>query len=257
MLNFRNTNILFGVLTAGMIAYNINQHVAWYLYLAVFLVYSMILFYGSSTVGANFYMKLMNSGANTSRQIAISFDDGPADNYTSQVLDILSRERVPSAFFCIGKNIAGREAILKRIISEDHIIGNHSYSHHFWFDMYGAEKMQADLQQMNAAVKQVSGLEPALFRPPYGVTNPNLVKAVKRQGLTPVGWNVRSLDTMIKDPEKLLERMMSSVKPGAIVLFHDTSEATFLMLPAFIERVRGLGFEFVRLDKMLNIPAYA
>jgi peptidoglycan/xylan/chitin deacetylase (PgdA/CDA1 family) len=65
------------------------------------------------------------------------------------------------------------------------------------------------------------------------------------------------MDTVVKDDQKLLRKVLKAVKPGAIVLFHDTSEATFLMLPAFIQKVKDQGFEIVRLDKMLNITPYA
>lgn len=246
--------------------WDVVDHVAWYVYLLLFIVYTGLLAYGSTNVASGFYMKTLNSrkdsvspGTSIKQkfQIAISFDDGPADNYTPAILDILAAHRVPAAFFCIGKNIAGRENLLNRIANEGHVIGNHSFSHHFWFDLYNAEKMTNDLDAMNLQVLQATGLKLRLFRPPYGVTNPNLARAVKKLGFLSIGWNVRSLDTMAKDPEQLLQKMLKSVKPGAIILFHDTCQATFLMLPAFIEAVHKRGINIVRLDKMLGVEAYA
>ncbi|MET0299186.1 MAG: polysaccharide deacetylase family protein [Flavitalea sp.] len=264
MLNFRNTNILFVLLLVGLITWDINHGVGWYFYLLLFVVYSLVLFWGSAKVTSNFYIKVLNSaadrlpgGVNTEKQIAISFDDGPSGKFTPGILDVLNAQQVPTVFFCIGKNIAGNEVLLKRIVDEGHIIGNHSYSHHFWFDMYSSGKMTEDLATMNVETLRVTGLKPALFRPPYGVTNPNLAKAIRSGGFTPVGWNIRSMDTVVKEPEKLLADMLAAVKPGAIVLFHDTCEATFLMLPAFIDKVKNMGYEFVRPDKMLNVSPYA
>jgi peptidoglycan/xylan/chitin deacetylase (PgdA/CDA1 family) len=147
--------------------------------------------------------------------------------------------------------------LFKQVHEQGHIIGNHSYSHATWFDLYSSTKMYADLQQMDAAMQEVLGLKPLLFRPPYGVTNPNLAKAIRKGGYIPVGWNVRSLDTVIKDNDKLLQRVVKGVRPGAVILFHDTSKATLDMLPAFIAHVRGAGYDIVRLDKMLNLSAYA
>jgi peptidoglycan/xylan/chitin deacetylase (PgdA/CDA1 family) len=257
MLTFRNIKILFGLLLTALIFRDVGNDVAWYNYVVLFLLYSLILFYGSYNVSSGFYMKVLCEGSNNKKQIAISFDDGPSERYTSQIVDILDKHQVPAAFFCIGKNIGGNESMLQKIVNSNHLVGNHSYSHHFWFDMYGSSKMGEDLHQMNEAVFNAVGLRPNLFRPPYGVTNPNLAKTVKKQNLVAVGWNIRSMDTVVKDDKKLLHKVLKAVKPGAIILFHDTSEATFLMLPAFIQEVKDRGFEIVRLDKMLNITPYA
>jgi peptidoglycan/xylan/chitin deacetylase (PgdA/CDA1 family) len=257
MLTFKNTTLFFSLLVMILIALHIYVDVSWFLYLVIILVYTLVLFYGSANVASGFYMDVISHGPQDTKQIAISFDDGPADRYTNEVLDLLAEKQVPAAFFCIGKNLPGRELIIKKIVSSGHIIGNHSHSHHFWFDMYSADKMEKDLRLMNETVLQVTGLKPRLFRPPYGVTNPNLAKAVSRTNLVAVGWNIRSLDTVVKDPEKLLHNMLKAVKPGAIILFHDTSETTFLMLKAFIEGARERGYEFVRLDILTNTDPYA
>jgi peptidoglycan/xylan/chitin deacetylase (PgdA/CDA1 family) len=257
MLTFKNTTLFFGLLVMILIALDIYGRIDWYYYLMIILAYSLVLFYGSTYVASGFYMKVISHGNPGGNKIAISFDDGPADRYTNQILDLLGEKQVPAAFFCIGKNIAGKEHIVKKIVSSGHVIGNHSYSHHFWFDMYSSEKMEKELRLMNETTYQVTGLKPRLFRPPYGVTNPNLAKAVTRTNLVAVGWNIRSMDTVVKDPQKLLHKMLKAVKPGAIVLFHDTSETTFLMLEAFIEGVKQQGYEFVRLDHLTNTAPYA
>jgi peptidoglycan-N-acetylglucosamine deacetylase len=257
MLTFKNTNLVFGLLLLALVGWNINHSVGWWVYLLLIFSYSVILFYGSAFVSSDFYLKVISSGPRNTKKIAITFDDGPAENFTEGVLDILQREKVPATFFCIGKNIEGKEAVLRRILKDGHIIGNHSFSHHFWFDMYGATKLKADIEQMNEAVVSAVGLNPRLFRPPYGVTTPNLATAVNELELVAVGWSIRSLDTVVKNERKLLDRILKAVRPGAILLLHDTSEATFLMLPAFIQGVRKKGYEIVGLDKLLNIAPYA
>ena len=91
-------------------------------------------------MGSNFFIKIVCSAKTDKKEIAISFDDGPAANYTPEILQILKQENIKATFFCIGNRIAGNENILKQIKEEGHIIGNHSYSHHFWFDMYLIKK---------------------------------------------------------------------------------------------------------------------
>jgi len=123
--------------------------------------------------------------------------------------------------------------------------------------MFSSKKMLADLKMMEDVMEKTTGLQPRLFRPPYGVTNPNLRKAIIKGRYTPIGWSVRSLDTVIEDEQKLLKKINDSIKPGAVTLFHDTSKTTLAILPLFLRHVKESGYEIVRLDKMLNLQPYA
>jgi peptidoglycan/xylan/chitin deacetylase (PgdA/CDA1 family) len=250
MLNFRNTNIIFILLLSALVSFDLYYALPFYIYIVVTIIYSLILFWGSYYVGSNFYFNIVCSATTGEKQIAISFDDGP------QILELLNEHHVQASFFCIGKRITENESLFRRVHEAGHLIGNHSYSHHRWFDLFSAEKMYDDLQMMDAAVQKVIGLKPKLFRPPYGVTNPNLKKAVTRGNYTPVGWSIRSMDTMIYDEQKLLAKVTKALKPGAVVLFHDTGKAIPAVLPAFIKHARAKGYEIVRLDKLLKLEPY-
>lgn len=257
MLNFRNTNIFFIILLLFTLGYHIAYGLPLIVYLVIFIVYSLLLFYGSYFVSSNFFIEIICAATTNNKEIAISFDDGPVLSYTPAILKLLKEHRVEAAFFCIGNRIKGNEELLVQLHQEGHLIGNHSYSHHFWFDLFSARKMLTDLQLMDRAMENVTGLKPRLFRPPYGVTNPNLRKAIENGNYIPVGWNVRSMDTVIKDETKLLDKVSNAVKPGAILLFHDTSKTTLAILPAFIKQVTDKGYKIVRLDKLLKLKAYA
>ena len=145
---------------------------------------------------------------------------------------------------------------MNKINNEGHIIGNHSFSHDIWFDLFSAEKMLSDMQSMDVAMQEAIGLRPRLFRPPYGVTNPMVKKAVLRGNYIPIGWNIRSLDTVIRDEKKLLSKVTAALKPGSIILFHDTSKTTLQILPQLISHIRQQGYAIRRLDKMLNLHPY-
>lgn len=257
MLNFRNTNIFFIVLLVVLIGLHVKYGLPVYIYPLVLVVYTLIVFYGCYYVGSNFFIKIICSANTNQKEIAISFDDGPATNHTPEILQLLKLDKIKATFFCIGNRIAGNETILNQIKEDGHIIGNHSHSHHFWFDMFTSKKMLNDLQLMDAELKRVTGLQPKLFRPPYGVTNPNLKKAIVQGNYTPVGWSVRSMDTVIKDEKKLLDKISKSLKPGAVFLFHDTSATTLKVLPSFIKEVKNRGYNIVPLDKLLHLTPYA
>jgi peptidoglycan/xylan/chitin deacetylase (PgdA/CDA1 family) len=123
--------------------------------------------------------------------------------------------------------------------------------------MFSSSKMLADMQQMDNALLSAVTLKPRLFRPPYGVINPNLKKAILKGAYFPVGWSVRSMDTVLGNEAKLLNKVLNRLTPGAVFLFHDTSATTIAMLPAFIKQSKAKGYQIVRLDKMLNLQAYA
>ncbi|MEO7313059.1 MAG: polysaccharide deacetylase family protein [Chitinophagaceae bacterium] len=257
MLTFRNTNIFFISLLVVLIAVHIKLGLPVYVYPFLFVVYSIIVFYGCCYVGSDFFIKIVCSAQTTKKEIAISFDDGPAANYTPEILQTLKQEGVKATFFCIGNRIAGHELVVQQLIHEGHIIGNHSNTHHFWFDMFSSKKMLADMHQMDIEMERVTGLRPKLFRPPYGVTNPNLKKAIINGGYTPVGWSVRSMDTVIKDEKKMFENIIEAINPGAVFLFHDTMEITVKLLPLFIQEVKKQGYQIVPLHKLLHLQPYA
>ncbi|MBZ4189821.1 polysaccharide deacetylase family protein [Niabella beijingensis] len=257
MLTFRNTTVAFLLLLAVLVYLQVRLNWPWYGYFIWFSAYTLLLFYGSFYIGSGFYMPVICRGKTDRKQISISFDDGPLEKYTPEVLAILKEKQAPATFFCIGYRVAEHEELLRQMIAGGHIIGNHSYYHDFWFDMHSAKRMQAELQQMQVLVHHITGKQMKWFRPPYGVTNPNVRKAAQAMGYTAVGWNVRSLDTMIRDEEKLLTKVKKGLSPGAVFLFHDTSHATVQILPRFLEYVKEQGYEVVPLDKLINLHPYA
>lgn len=258
MLTFRNINILFGTILIILLAVDIlYDNIPVVIFPVLLFLYSMILFYGCYFIRSGFFMKVFCSAKTEKKEIAISFDDGPAENYTPQILETLKQHGIKATFFCIGNKITGNEKVFKQLHEDDHVIGNHSYSHHFFFDLFSSKKMLNELKMMNKDTEKITGVKPKLFRPPYGVMNPNLRKAIIDGEYTPVGWSVRSLDTVIKDEKKLLNKITRSLKPGAIYLFHDTSKSTLDVLPVFIKHVKDQGYDIIRLDKMLALQPYA
>ncbi len=227
------------------------------MYVAIVFVYSLIVGYGCYFVSSGFFMPMYCSAKTTEKVIAITFDDGPVTDGTPQTLQILKDAKVEAAFFCIGERIPGNEAILKQLDAEGHIVGNHSYTHATLFDLFPSKKMLAEMQQMDNDLFKAIGKRTRLFRPPYGVMNPELKNAITKGNYYPIGWNVRSYDTMAKSPEVLLQKVGAKIKPGAIFLFHDRCPVTVAALPGFLEAVKAKGYQVVRLDKMLGLPAYA
>ena len=226
----------------------------WWLFLFC-LLSSVPLIAGAIYIQQNFFVESINSLHDSTlphkkdTDIVLTFDDGIHPIHTPKVLDILQAHGVKAMFFIIGKNIHQHAAILKRIADEGHTIGNHSFTHGIWFDMKSISDMAAELNQMNEAVVDILGKEytPVYFRPPYGVTNPNLANAIKRTGMTSVGWNLRSMDTVAKSKMLLLDKLKKMTRKGSIVLLHDRCAITVDTLTDYIVFCKQQGFTFTTL----------
>ncbi|RAJ02606.1 peptidoglycan/xylan/chitin deacetylase (PgdA/CDA1 family) [Chitinophaga skermanii] len=258
MLNFRNVNIIFVLLVIALITvHRVFVPISLWVYVVTVWIYCSILAYGAYFIKAGFFIKSHCKGHPNRKEVALSFDDGPLEDFTPEVLKILREHDVQAAFFCIGNRIEGREDILKSMHADGHIIGNHSFHHGPYIDLYSSKRILQELQDTDNAIHKVIGEKPRMFRPPYGVTNPNMRNAIVNGGYASIGWSVRSYDTVAKDADKLLEKVTKHVKNGDVFLFHDTCAVTVQLLPYLIQRLRNQGFTIVRLDEILNIPAYA
>ena len=218
------------------------QFSIWYLIIWVKL-FAIIQFCGAYFIGLNFHLKSTNSLNTTEKKVLLTFDDGPHAN-TVKVLEVLKKHDVKATFFIIGKNIAGNEAILKQIVAEGHQIGNHSFSHHNFIDLWSTKKVTKDFASCQKLIEEYQP-NTTLFRQPYGVTNPNIARAVKTLNLQSIGWNVRSYDTSIKDVEKIKQRVISQLKPGAIILLHDRLDFMPELLETLIPAIKEKGYGFV------------
>ncbi|HTH56367.1 MAG TPA: polysaccharide deacetylase family protein [Cyclobacteriaceae bacterium] len=212
--------------------------------------------YGSLFIASNFYIRTFCKGDRNGGSIAITFDDGPEPENTVRILKILKEKNVKATFFCIGKKVRDAKSLVRQINEEGHLIGNHSFNHGKWFDLQSAQKMREELKMTDDAIALAISKKPKLFRPPYGVTNPNLAAAV-RDDYQAIGWSIRSYDTVSSDKDKLWKRVTKKLKGGDVVLFHDRCEATIEMLPRFIDHVSEVGLRIVPLDQMLNVKPYA
>jgi len=220
------------------------------------VIYLACLIYGSSVIQANFFAPAYCSANTSEKIIVLSFDDGPHSEYTPQVLALLANYEATATFFVIGKHIHGNESLLKQMITEGHGIGNHSYSHSFFIDFKNVQGFKDELNQTAELVFSIIGKRMKLFRPPYGVTTPNLVKAAKLLDYRLIGWNIRSFDTTKDSVEVITQRVQSQIKLGAIILLHDTSDKTIQVLEQILIFVQQQGYKIVSIEQLLNINSY-
>ncbi len=183
------------------------------------------------------------------KTVFLSFDDGPSDRFTPRVLDTLNRNNIKALFFCIGKYAELYPELIHRISDEGHQIGNHTYSHTWQNAFNPSEVIEAEIKRSNDIFFNLLGYKTNLFRPPFGITNPSIAKALKVSGMCSIGWDIRSFDTIIKDPQKLISRICGKLRPGSIILLHDNMEITSLILDELIETIQKKGYKIVPLPE--------
>ena len=255
MLTFRNTLIAFILVMTGLIIFDYSHELSIWWYIATFLIASLMVAWGCYFIQSGFFVKALYSGDPDQKEIAITFDDGPHEN-TPVLLDILASNQVKAAFFCIGKNIPGREKIINRILDEGHVIGNHSYSHSNMIDLWPLNRLIDDVTRAENEILKTTGKKVKLFRPPYGVTTPLIARMVKKKKYTVIGWNVRSYDTSIKSQDKLLKRIFRLMKNGSIILLHDSTPGIDIVLEKILARAKNMNLNVVGIEQLLGIKAY-
>lgn len=232
-------------------------HMAWYFYIAAILIHLGIIAFAASNIQLNFFLKAFNSKHQPAEKtICLTFDDGPDPSYTVQILDVLKQFNTKAAFFVIGHKIKGNEHILIQMHEEGHLIGNHSFSHSNLFPMKSAGKIVEELNHTSNLIQKATGHFPQSFRPPFGVTNPNIARAIKQLAWNTLGWNIRSLDTKRRSPEVTLKRVIKQCKPGSVVLFHDNIPETLQVLQQFLVFLNNNNYKIILPDEMFELTWY-
>ena len=215
----------------------------WILSVASSLFFIVVMSYGVTTIKSNFFLHSVAHPPDGT--VVLSFDDGPDPNCTPKVLEILDKYQVKAIFFLIGKEVTKYPALVAKIHAEGHLIGNHSDAHDLTFTFKSASQVEQDLIQANEKISKITGSSIQYVRPPFGITNPSIAKAIQRLRMISVGWNFRPKDTNFKDPEKLLQVLKSKTKPsGTLVLLHDRIPATVDVLEEYILFCKEKGMKF-------------
>lgn len=230
--------------------------IAW-LVMMLLVVGLGVLAWGAFHIQANFFLKATHQGNTEGQQIALTFDDGPHPIYTPQVLKLLDHYNAKATFFCIGKNVAKHPDIVKQLHDAGHTVGNHSYSHAATIDFHGKSAWLGELQQTDTVIEQAIGRGPRFFRPPYGVTTPHLANAIRTSGHRTIGWRVRPYDTLKnRTPNHIAQTILKKVKPGSIILLHDTHNRMVPVLEQLLPELHQRGYRLVTVAQLIDQDAY-
>jgi peptidoglycan/xylan/chitin deacetylase (PgdA/CDA1 family) len=250
-LTYKNLQIYFiAALLVLVVLSSINGQYLWYL-LVLGVIYLGLISWGASNIRSGYFLKTLSHGSKPN-QIALTFDDGPHPN-SLKVLEVLKQHEAKATFFCIGKNLETHPEIARQMLAEGHMLGNHTYSHPIKWGWLSVDAVKQEVEKGEQALKALTGSDSKLFRPPFGVTNPNIARVLNSIDGYVIGWDLRSLDTAIKDEERLYNRIIKKISRSSILLFHDTQEHTPRVVARVLEYCKEHGIKIVSLGELLEI----
>lgn len=194
-----------------------------------------------------------------SKQLALTYDDGPNDPHTFHLLEVLAKHGVRATFFVIGQYVQRRPDIVREIAKAGHALGNHSFSHPNLI-FASRQQTEAELQRCQQILSNATGELPRLFRPPFGGRKPGTLRIARSLGLQPVMWNVTGWDWKGNPSEYIEQKIRRQVRGGDVVLLHDGSHAAFgadrqqtvIATDRLIATYKSQGFEFVTIPQMME-----
>jgi peptidoglycan/xylan/chitin deacetylase (PgdA/CDA1 family) len=168
-----------------------------------------------------FFLPVISRGSGGQPRVALTFDDGPDPVTTPLLLERLAAHQAPATFFVTGRRAAAHPDLIRAILAAGHTIGNHSYNHDTLAAFKGFDRIFAEIAQTQRLLTEM-GVTPLLFRPPVGITYPDLGKVLPRLGLTAVTFSCRARDGGNRAIGRLAARILRRVRAGDIVMLHDS-----------------------------------
>lgn len=191
-------------------------------------------------------------------EVALTFDDGPDSLWTPCILEILSYYKTKATFMCVGEKVRQHPEVLRRLVKEGHIAGNHSWDHPHMTKLTAAD-IRDQVQHTAEEIESIAGIKPCLFRPPYGELNQTVRQEVLQLQNQIILWNVDSEDWKGLGGPKIAGKVISHVSSGSIIVQHcagSQSSGTVQALPYIIEVLKEQGYIFSLISDMFRMPAY-
>ncbi|MFB0828485.1 polysaccharide deacetylase family protein [Brevibacillus laterosporus] len=191
------------------------------------------------------------------KAIALTFDDGPNETYTPQILELLQKYGVKSTFFTVGNRIKKNPKLTKQMVQQHHELANHTFTHPD-LRRLSKQRLKIELESAQSMIQTTTGVVPTLFRPPGGSYNEKIVAAAKEMGYLVVmwSWHQDTKDWTNPGVQKIVNKVLKNVRNGDIILFHDhggdrqqTVDALKIILPELKKR----GFEMITVSELISI----
>jgi len=213
--------------------------------------------YQSMTPAGQWYGRTFVGLAPGTKQLALTYDDGPNDPHTFRLLEILARHNVRATFFLIGRYVEQRPDIVRELVHAGHVVGNHTFTHPL-LTFEGESEVRKQLTDCRAVLQAAIGEHSKFFRPPFGGRRPAVLRVARQLGLEPVMWSVTGYDWNAPSAEVIEREVQKQIRGGEVILLHDGGHRqmgadrsqTVLATEHLIARYRSEGYEFVTVQQM-------
>ena len=206
------------------------------------------------------YGRTFTGLARGSRQLALTYDDGPNDPHTLRLLEVLAKHGVQATFFLIGRYVLQRPDIAREVVRAGHVVGNHTFTHPL-LTLKSVAQIRRELSDCRAAIGDAVGGHSKLFRPPFGGRRPAVLRVARELGLETVMWNVTGYDWNAPPAAEIERKVSRQIKGGDIILLHDGGHKqmgadrsqTVIATDRLLGRYKSEGYEFVTIPTMLEM----
>jgi peptidoglycan/xylan/chitin deacetylase (PgdA/CDA1 family) len=215
--------------------------------------------YQSMTPTGQWYGRTFTGLARGTKQLALTYDDGPNDPHTFRLLEVLDRHNVRATFFLIGRYVRQRPDIVRELVAAGHVVGNHTFTHPLLIFKSAAE-VHRELTDCRKAIQDAIGDHSNLFRPPFGGRRPAVLCIARELGLVPIMWNVTGYDWNAPPSAVIEKKVSSQIRGGNVILLHDGSHKqmgadrsqTVLATDNLITRYKSEGYDFATIPGMMK-----
>jgi peptidoglycan/xylan/chitin deacetylase (PgdA/CDA1 family) len=215
--------------------------------------------YQSMSPTGQWYGRTFTGLPRGARQIALTYDDGPNDPHTQRLLEVLAKHQVHATFFLIGRYVQQRPDIVRDIANAGHSIGNHTFTHPLLI-FKSASEVRRELSECNAALRDATGHDTNLFRPPFGGRRPTVLCIARELGLEPIMWNVTGYDWNAPPTAQIEQKVAKQIRGGDVILLHDGGHKemgadrsqTVLATDRLLTIYKAQGYEPVTVPSMIQ-----
>ena len=188
--------------------------------------------------------------------IYLTFDAGYENGYTPTILDALKKHNVPATFFLVGNYMETSPDLVKRMVEEGHIVGNHTYHHPDMSKISSVESFKKELEDLELEYEKITGGQmKKYYRPPQGIYSEGNLEIANELGYTTFFWSLAYVDWYVDNQpskEEAFNKLLGRIHPGAVVLLHSTSETNAEILDELLGKWKEMGYNFGSLDELVN-----
>ena len=195
-------------------------------------------------------------GNSEDKKIYLTFDCGYENGYTPAILDALEKHNVKAAFFVVGNYLETSPDLVKRMVEEGHIVGNHTYHHPDMSQISDPASFQEEITSLEKKYQEITGLEMQKFyRPPQGKYSESNLKMAQELGYQTVFWSLAYVDWYVDQQptqEEAYAKLLPRIHPGAVVLLHSTSKTNAEILDELLTKWEEMGYTFGSLEQLIS-----